>query len=145
MSTHYDLSVSFRGWENISMEALQSELDARYGLVPSGGRRMTRAGERALLEITNGGTHELSFDAVSVEFKTECGWQQLVPHNWPWFAGWAWHPGRASTIRIPRPAEVPRDASWKIQFVCYEKGEAGDLRKARLETPEIPPIEKPNA
>ena len=142
MRAPYNLSVSFRGWKNISTEALRSELDARYGLPQHNSARITRSGECALLEIANNDTRELSFNALAVEYKTTGGWRNVVPSNWPWFSSSAWYPGTASTIPVPRPAEVPRDAIWKIQFVCYPKGEVDESCKTRMETAEIPPIKE---
>jgi hypothetical protein len=84
------------------------------------------------------------FDTLAVEYKVEGGWQRVEPQNWPWFSGRAWCPGTSETIPVPRPAEVARDAPWRIEFVCCPEGEADDRHKARMETPEIPPMWRTN-
>jgi hypothetical protein len=174
MRASHNLSVSFRGWKNIPPPsgAERAARDACYGL-KGGSQELSRSGECALLEVTNHDTRELRFESLVVEYKTGGGWQRVVPQNWPWFSGWAWGPGSSSTLAVPRPAEVPREAPWRIQFVCYLDGETDVgqgtrtnsfrtplnnlakrllgrstqlfFRPVRMETPEIPPIENPNA
>jgi hypothetical protein len=173
MRASYNLSVSFRGWKNISPpgDAEHAALHARYGL--SFTELVSRSGECALLEVTNHDTRELRFETLVVEYKTGGGWQGVVPQNWPWFSGWAWGPGSSYTLAVPRPAEVPREAPWRIRFVCYLDGETDVgqgartnsfrtpfnrlvkrllgretllfFRPVRMETPEIPPIEHASA
>jgi hypothetical protein len=174
MRAPYNLSVSFRGWKNIPTEAFRAELDARYGLVGTSNRgRITRSGECALLEVANYDNRNLRFDTVAVEYKAKNGWQRVVPEKWLGFSGWGWCPGISSTLPVPRPAEVPREVPWRIQFVCYLDDETYDgpetrthsfrtplnriakrllgretllfFRPARMETPEIPPMDHTNA
>ena len=138
MNASYDLSVSFRGWKNIppASDASLAALHARYGLT---GRGCIISGECALLEIANNGTRELRSDILAIEYKAEGNWQRVVPKNWPWPFSSSWSPG-ISTFPVPRPAEVPRDAPWRVQLLCCPEGETDDRHKARMETPEIPPI-----
>jgi hypothetical protein len=171
MRASHNFSVSFRGWKNIPPpnDTELAALHARSGLTQG----IFRSGECALLEVTNHDTRELRFETLVVEYKTGSGWQRVVPQNWPWFKGHAWGPGSSSTLAVPRPVEVPREAVWRIRFVCYLDGETDVgwgtrtngfrtpfnrlargllgretllfLCPVRMETPEIPPIEHTNA
>lgn len=142
MNASYDLSVSFRGWKNIppTSDARLAALHARYGLTGFS----LLSGECALLEIANNDTRELRLDTLAIEYKAEGNWQRVVPKNWPWPSSSSWSPGTSTTFPFPRPAEVPRDAPWRIQFLCCAEGETDDRHKARMETPEIPPIGRPS-
>jgi hypothetical protein len=141
MKPSYNLSVTFGGWKNVPppCDAERAALHNRYGLRQVQ-EEVFRSGECALLEVANNDTRELRFNALAVEYKAEGAWQYVVPKNWPWFSGSRWFPGTRKAIPVPRPAEVPRDAPWRIQFECCPEGEADDRHKVRMETPEIPPM-----
>src|ERR1041385_1089756 len=145
MKPSYKLSVTFSRWKNVPppSDAERAALHNRYGLKTVRIREeIFRSGVCALLEIANNDTRHLCFNALAVEYKAEGAWRHVVPKDWPWFSGWRWAPRTSRTIPVPRPAEVPRDAPWRIQFICCPEGEADDRHKARMETPEIPPMGK---
>jgi hypothetical protein len=116
----------------------------RYGLRDIH-REVAPSAECALLEVANNGTRYLRFDAWAVEYNAGGAWHRVVLKNWPWFSGSKWDPGRSVTMTVPRPVEVPRDAVWKILFVCCPDGDADARCMVQAETPEIPPIGRDNA
>ena len=141
MRPSFNLSVTFRGWKIVPppSDAERAALHNRYGLSQVRGE-VFLCGECALLEVSNNDTRELRFDALAVEYNAGGAWRRVVPKNWPWFSGSRWCPGTSTTIPVPRPAEVARDAPWRIQFVCCPEGEVDDRHQARMVTPEIPPM-----
>jgi len=140
------LSVDFLGWEHVfpPTPSEVAALELRYGL--KGATHSFRAGDCALLAVTNNDTRDLCFETLAVEYKTEERWIRVVPKQWPWFRGQAWS-GKGTTLKVPRPAEVPRLARWRIQFVCTSNGETGfghgarSNRSMKMVTPNIPPME----
>ena len=112
------MSVRFTGWKNVPPPASVDQMVRRYGIVVKG-PGASRSGDCAVLAITNNDSRYLAFREVSVDYQSGTGWTSIVPTNWPWFRGLLWTPGGGRAMDVPRPAEVPASASWRIHFVCY--------------------------
>lgn len=110
----------------------------RYGLARPVNEATFPGGESALLEFTNNEHRDLRFDIPAVEYKADDAWREVV--HQPWCSGFWLPSGTSATIPVPRPDGVPRDAPWRIQFVCCPDGEVEGANAARMVSSEIPPI-----
>jgi hypothetical protein len=73
-------------------------------------------GDYAILTITNHGGQFLRFDSVGVEFELNGAWVSVNPDKWWGLHGKGWI--TQSEVYLRCPAEVPRNARWRVRYVC---------------------------
>jgi len=75
-------------------------------------------GRCAMFMVSNISSNQyIWFNTVSVEQKTETGWQQFIPSSGSWFGleGGEWSPGYGCLVAVGRPPGLSTNASWRLQ------------------------------
>ncbi len=110
MPHSHPLSVTFLGWSDVPVFPPTTSEDFRMGFPK---------GEYALFGITNTGARSLRFDSRAVEYESGGRWIEVIPKQWSGLHGTWWDAGGpGSIVWLTRPLEVPRDARWRVRYVC---------------------------
>jgi hypothetical protein len=124
------LLVGYLFWSSVYAVAPATKLSVVFvGMTNSPMRQMTptrlevcqgATGLCAKFWVTNIATKQfIWFKTVSIEQKTDAGWQSFVPSGGPWSGveGSLWQPGYGCLYAVGWPPGLATNATWRLQVL----------------------------
>jgi hypothetical protein len=124
------LVVSYLFWGGVYAGGPATKLSVVFvGMTNSPTRQMTptrlevgssATGPCAMFWVTNIATKQfIWFKTVSIEQKTDAGWQTFVPSGGSWYGveGFRWDPGYGCLFAVGWPPGLATNATWRLQVL----------------------------